>query len=131
MNTETDAADRALLVLAAKAAGFGAPDTGGSCWTESEYPRGSGKHGALWNYVGHCDTAELWNPLTDDGDLLRMAVKLEIRLSVSGRMAIAEWWCGPLCTNLDSEVEAIDGDACAALRRAGVRAAAAIGEAGA
>lgn len=68
--------DKELLKMAAKAAGFGAPDTGGTCWTESEYPRRSGLHGALWNYVGHMDTAELWNPLTDDGDALRLAVKL-------------------------------------------------------
>jgi hypothetical protein len=72
--------DRDLLELAAKAAGFGAPDTGGTCWTESEYPRGSGLHGALWNYVGYMDTAQLWNPLTDDGDLLRLARQLGISI---------------------------------------------------
>lgn len=70
--------DRELLKLAAKAAGFGAqnPPDNPHCWTESEYPKGSGQHGALWNYVGYSDTAELWNPLTDDGDALRLAVKL-------------------------------------------------------
>lgn len=70
--------DKELLKMAAKAAGFGAPDTGGTCWTESEYPRRSGLHGALWNYVGHMDTAELWNPLTDDGDALRLAADLRL-----------------------------------------------------
>jgi hypothetical protein len=70
--------DRELLELAAKAAGFGDPQTGHICWTESEYPPKSRKQGALWNYVGHMDTAELWNPLTDDGDALRLAVKLNI-----------------------------------------------------
>lgn len=68
--------DRELLELAAKTAGFGAPGSGAVCWTESEYPRRSGKFGALWNYVGHMDTAELWNPLSDDGDALRLAVKV-------------------------------------------------------
>jgi hypothetical protein len=76
MNTE----DRELLELAAKAAGFGAPHSGATCWTESEYPRGSGKHGALWNYVGYMDTAELFNPLTDDGDAFRLMVAIGIRM---------------------------------------------------
>lgn len=67
--------DRELLEKAAKAINFG---DGKFCWTESEYPRGSGKYGALWNYVGHMDTAELWNPLLDDGDALRLAVKLRL-----------------------------------------------------
>jgi hypothetical protein len=73
--------DRELLELAAKAAGFGAPDSGAVCWTGSEYPPRSGNHGALWNYVGYMDTAELWNPLTDDGDALRLAVKLHMALT--------------------------------------------------
>lgn len=67
--------DRELLALAAKAAGFGDPE-GNFIWTESEYPRGSKTNGALWNYIGWCDTAQLWNPLTDDGDALRLAVSL-------------------------------------------------------
>ena len=68
-------ADREMLELAAKAYGFGS-DSGGFIWTESEYPRGSSTNGALWNYKGWRDTAELWNPLTDDGDALRLAVML-------------------------------------------------------
>lgn len=67
--------DREMLELAAKAYGFGDPE-GNFIWTESEYPRGSKTNGALWNYMGWCDTAQLWNPLTDDGDALRLAVKL-------------------------------------------------------
>ena len=116
--------DRELLELAAKAAAFG---TNGTCWTESEYPRGSGKHGALWNYVGHMDTAELWNPLTDDGDAFRLAVKLrmsvtntDIRTSVLAQPEPNTDWVAP--------TEPHNGDPCAATRRAVVRAAAAIGE---
>lgn len=71
--------DRELLELAAKASGFGGPEHK-FCWTESEYPRGSDQHGALWNYIGHMDTAVLWNPLTDDGDRYRLAKKLDIRI---------------------------------------------------
>ena len=74
--------DRELLELAAKAYGFGSKHKATGeiqfCWTESEYPPKSGKHGALWSYVGYMDTAELWNPLTDDGDALQLAVKLDI-----------------------------------------------------
>lgn len=69
--------DKELIELAAKAAGFGDPE-GNFIWTESEYPRGSKTSGALWNYMGWCDTAQLWNPLTDDGDALRLAVTLDI-----------------------------------------------------
>ena len=69
--------EREMLEFAAKAYGFGS-DSGGFIWTESEYPRGSSTNGALWNYKGWCDTAELWNPLTDDSDALRLAVKLGI-----------------------------------------------------
>ena len=71
--------DRELLELAARAYGFGGPEHK-FCWTGSEYPRGSDLSGALWNYIGHMDTAVLWNPLTDDGDALRLAAKLKIDL---------------------------------------------------
>ena len=70
--------DRELIELAARAFGFGDMD-GNFIWTESEYPRGSKLGGALWNYMGWCETAELWNPLTDDGDAFRLALKLRIK----------------------------------------------------
>jgi hypothetical protein len=128
--------DRELLDLAAKAAGFGAPDSGAVCWTESEYPRRSGKHGALWNYVGHMDTAELWNPLTDDGDALRLAAKLGMATATDypsfGEDGRAAATC-PTRSGLDSRsvAEYFDDEteACTALRRAIVRAAAEIGKA--
>ena len=69
--------DRDLLEAAARNSGFGNAD-GRFIWTESEYPRGTKINGALWNYFGYMETAELWNPLTDDGDALRLAVKLNI-----------------------------------------------------
>ena len=73
--------EREMLEFAAKAYGFGS-DSGGFIWTESEYPRGSSTNGALWNYKGWHDTAELWNPLTDDGDALRLAVALGMNIDV-------------------------------------------------
>lgn len=114
--------DRELLELAAKAAGFG--EQQGHCWTQSEYPKGSGNSGALWNYFGHQDTAELWNPLTDDGDALRLAVKLTLEIDVC-RTGIAV----RTPNGIKVLVEAEDNpDAYSATRRAIVRAAAAIGE---
>jgi hypothetical protein len=67
-----------------------------------------------------------WNPLTDDGDALRLAVKLEIAINPfagktvvahneSGRMGHEKWDCW-------------DDDPFAATRRAIVRAAAALAE---
>lgn len=53
--------DRELLEAAAKAAGY-------ACvWGVADGP--------LW-WHDDPDTARLWNPLTDDGDALRLAVKL-------------------------------------------------------
>ena len=117
--------DRELLEAAAKAAGFG-DALGNVCWTNSEYPRNSGKFGALWNYVGHMDTAELWNPLTDDGDALRMAVTLGMNVFTGYSNMTAE-----ILSDSDEpsiyESEDIREDKCAATRRAIVRAAAMIG----
>lgn len=115
--------DRELLEWAAKAAGFGAPRSGNTCWTESEYPRKSGKHGALWNYIGHMDDAKLWNPLTDDGDALRLAVMAGIDITVSGGNTAATSYKDSSCFQ-----EYADGDLMAATRRAIVRAAAEIGK---
>jgi hypothetical protein len=119
--------DKEILELAAKAAGFGAPKTGRTCWTESEYPRNSEKYGALWNYVGHMDTAKLWNPLTDDGDALRLAVKLEIAINpFAGKTVVAHTESGRLG---HEKWDCWDDDPYAATRRAITRAAAEIGKA--
>ena len=74
---------REQLELAALAIGFGRPGNPENlfCWTESEYPKGSGKQGALWNYRGWGDTAELWNPDTSqaDSDMLGAALEMSVR----------------------------------------------------
>lgn len=91
--------DRELLELAAKAAGMKLawPDDG-----EDDGP--------------YIDVWEPWNPLTDDGDALRLAVKL------CSQEYIGEW-IDKHCTA--SEYNA---DPYAATRRAIVRAAAEIGK---
>ena len=98
--------DRELLELAARAAGI---ET----------------HGAMradW-LNGH---STYWNPLTDDGDALRLAVKLELDILRFPAFGEAQ-----VCSQdgVAAEAESTSTCPCAATRRAIVRAAAAIGEA--
>ena len=102
--------DRELLELAAKAAGI-------------EYNDRYGK--GLW--LGEFYSGKEWNPLTDDGDALRLAVNLglviEIGYAARGFLVVR--------TNTDNWKEfreAWGNDPYEATRRAIVRAAAAIGE---
>ena len=89
--------DRELLELAAKAAGheflYFAPTLDGS-----------------GEYLRIKDLPDRWNPLADDGDALRLAVKLGIQVF-----------------SPDYPEYHGSGDACAAVRRAIVEAAARIG----
>lgn len=65
--------DRELLELAAKAAGMAPPYD---------------KHGIFSAWVGDPVHGHWWNPLEDDGDALRLAVKLGMSL----RLAQFEEW---------------------------------------
>lgn len=85
--------DRELLELAAKAAGYERNSAGP---------------------IGPCE----WNPINDDGDALRLAVKLGIDVCINHEEL--EVWA-------DDCREPVIRDAGAAARRAIVRAAAAIG----
>ena len=94
--------DRELLEMAAKAARY-------------QYA----KHGG---YIVVDGIPGNWNPLTDDGDALRLAVKLEIELWFGNG--------GLNASGMSMDIEEDYGeDPAAATRRAIVRAAAAIGEA--
>lgn len=97
--------DKELLELAAKAAGL------------QEY----GFMGGSFVHIVD-NTFEEWNPLTDDGDALRLAVKLEINIAMYAQR---------VKTYVDNLPRAHQGefgaDPYAATRRAIVRAAAAIG----
>lgn len=66
-----------------------------------------------------------WNPLTDDGDALRLAVKLRLAVDVLPWGTEARLWKTP---NDNSLAEPKGGDPYAATRRAVVRAAAEIGK---
>jgi hypothetical protein len=97
--------DKELLELAAKAAGY----------TISEWS----------NSYGFCcyDKAdEFWNPLTDDGDALRLAVKLDVLVHVFDKYTVAT------DGRYADIFEMHHGDKYAATRRAIVRAAAEIGK---
>ena len=94
--------DRELLELAAKAAGISKQ------WDGS--------------LVDNLNPSKVWNPLTDDGDALRLAVKLGIEFHMEGDEESECVWANEI-------FEWTDGDSIATTRRAIVRAAAAIGEA--
>jgi len=100
--------DRELLELAAKAAGIE-----GRWMTKGD--------GDLWLFRN--DFSDPWNPLTDDGDALRLAVKLG--------MTIEQWSEGHVYVGHrhpgNFEHERHRKDPLAATRRAIVRAAAEIG----
>ena len=102
--------DRELLELAAKAAGYGCPDFSNFHGTQFWIPT----HG-------------FWNPLTDDGDALRLAVKLNIPIweCAQYNRAMAEVRYG---TASGEYWEPVGDDPYAATRRAIVRAAAEIGK---
>lgn len=93
--------DRELLKLAAKAAGIEIDER----WDFDE----------SWGFRLEIGNG-WWNPLTDDGDALRLAVKLNLLTKHSFLNAMAE------------ENDICDGDYFRATRRAIVRAAAEIGK---
>jgi hypothetical protein len=120
--------DRELLELAAKAAGLrvGFEPNRVEC----------GRYDLYWSHVyhqliWHNKTAGseypepvCWNPLTDDGDALRLAVKLRIDVNHGGTLVVAEQ-VKPHDTGC---AEPRGADPCAATRRAITRAAAEIGK---
>lgn len=103
--------DKELLELAAKAAGIEGE------WYDN--PFGSG---FMTAYIGNADVAP-WNPLKDDGDALRLAVKLDMNVEVWN--PFKEVWV--VAEGYDVIEEPWGEDKLAATRRAIVRAAAEIG----
>lgn len=98
--------DREMLELAAKAAGIE--------WTEND------EAGNLYEVRHDLKRLVLWGPLADDGDALRLAVKLRLEICVFRDHSTAyhaSGWCD----------ENHAGNENAATRRAIVRAAAEIG----
>ena len=113
--------DRELLELAAKAAGLN---------VKGEWVDADDQFTHL--NIGKKFTNERmkWNPLTDDGDALRLAVKLQLRVFPQDKCCYVEGCPESLLGEAGvSELEMYGHDSFAATRRAIVRAAAAIGEA--
>ena len=108
--------DRELLELAAKAAGIERDKDGEFCIQPHQ-------DDCRWWDDGFCTCGAIWNPLNDDGDALRLAVRL--------KMAIGHYGCGTCeVVSIEGSVrcdEFNDADPLAATRRAIVRAAAEIG----
>ena len=92
--------DRELLELAAKAAGYHWP--------------------LMWPNPSPVDVPHEWNPLTDDGDALRLAVELNMAVSIHNQHCMACAQTGSMQT-----VEGVPTSE--ATRRAIVKAAAEIG----
>lgn len=107
--------DRELLEAAAKAAGYNVTGS-----------YGDGGADGFWLTLEPrpFDENTGWNPLADDGDALRLAVKLRLRIDIddeAGTVFVSRPW------NADAEAEeALFGDPYAMVRRAIVRAAAAL-----
>jgi hypothetical protein len=108
--------DRELLELAAKAAGLVNP--------RYQLSNGWAQTGILHDENSGRDT-HLWNPLADDGDALRLAVKLGMEVTAAPLHAYACRFGTPRGREVD--VPHDRSDPCAAVRRAIVRAAAEIG----
>lgn len=110
--------NRELLELAAKAAGI-----------ELNFPQDYG--GADFLSPTNVDGWKIWNPLTDDGDALRLAAALSLCVFVNGMFAQADCkHCPGGDIGYFEENTARNGGCIyAATRRAIVRAAAEIGKA--
>lgn len=111
--------DRELIELAAKAAGFqNYTMVGDSVFVETGAARG--------------DCGYYWNPLTDDGDALRLAVQLELNLRINKfpHVVYVEIYNGRAPSVMEplSDVRQPTPDPQVATRRAITRAAAEIGK---
>lgn len=115
--------DRELLELAAKAAGL--------VVQRSRLNDPACEDLLIQTRDDHELHLEGWNPLTDDGDALRIAIKLKMNVYAAAHNYVCvevppEGDEGPICIEEDTSI--VDNiQACAATRRAIVRAAAELG----
>ena len=109
--------DRALLELAAKAAGVN---------IDKSPSNGGGTNNTGFDIMGNAVLdwfhGKTWNPLTDDGDALRLAVACRMQIDILDRSVYALALGGTKVCELDR------ADLAAATRRAIVCAAAEIGK---
>lgn len=122
--------DKELIELAAKAAGFNFR------WFKvKQWKNMRGRIGPYRHFTGTVDVygshhTKPWNPLTDDGDALRLAVKLGMGISF-GQYAPLDVYSVYISKVEHGDEIAVgcitDGDEFGVVRRAIVRAAAQIG----
>jgi hypothetical protein len=119
---KTNVNDRELLVLSAKAVGINL--------VVEEIPHRTNGYGmeTVFRIDGH--PCRNWNPLTDDGDAMRLAVKLGVIVGMYAHYSTVDF----LFPNERIETITVwhskaDGGSCASTRRAITRAAAEIGKA--
>lgn len=107
--------DKTLLELAAKAAGIEVryQPMSHRFLTEKQLSQSDGYYFAYWD------------PLTDDGDALRLAVKFKFTIE---HWSVTSDGCDRVSAKIGQAPELYNNDPYAATRRAIVRAAAAIGE---
>lgn len=105
--------DKELLELAAKAAGI-----------DGEYVENSPLNGAYRTGIYDRFLEHEWNPLTDDGDSLRLAVKLDMVVDTMERVIVGS--VPSVCVEIDFDEQSACPES--AVRRAIVRAAAEIGK---
>lgn len=105
--------DKEMLELAAKAAGV-----------DGEYVENSPLNGAYRTGIYDRFLDHEWNPLTDDGDALRLAVKLEMVVDTIELILIGS--PPSVCVGIDFDEQYTCPES--AVRRAIVRAAAEVGK---
>lgn len=113
--------DRELLEAAAKAAGIEIVGP-----VEKFIVQFDDRHRGGLIVVNDQGGHSAWNPLHDDGDALRLAVKLMMSVEISEHEASTYAYAGPV--DRKWAMELWSGDILVATRRAIVRAAAAIGD---
>lgn len=120
--------DRELLEMAAKAAGYdGVYMSRNSCQEQGL----EGSEGMSIKRMPLDGGWRYWNPLTDDGDALRLAVKLRIHIEWTSTFSKhKEEWVNTFPKSLGhlSDLTSLGDDPYAATRRAIVRAASEIGK---
>lgn len=119
--------DRELLELAAKAAGIKCRWWKVKQWKERDSPHGKCKYCIGSKSIFGTHHSKEWNPLSDDGDALRLSVKAQIEYAygtVNDQIV-----CVMNFVTDTTYVEDCGGDVCATVRRAIVLAAAEIGRA--
>ncbi len=123
----TPTTDRELLEMAAKAYwGTEIDDVCTVRWLDEDQAIGY-THADNQDHNG-CDLEFLWSPLTDDGDALRLAVKLGLMIDIQNKVNATSVWTTDESGSADFDA-AHGKDPYAATRRAIVRAAAEIGKA--